>query len=452
MTLQRRVLLFLLLAAPLVWGVGLLFGGAHVRHEIDELFDTRQVQLARQVLALLPTVLHSAPAEPVPFAPRAALGAADTADLSIAVWNRQGQLLLADREGGRLAFQAGRTGFSDESIDGRDWRVYAQRSAGGDWLVAVGQPGKERAVLVRSILTSQLLPWVLTLPALLVAMALAVRQALKPMRRLTAELQQRRGDAPLPLSEADLPSDLLPLVRAMNGLLRRVDSQLELERRFTADAAHELRTPLAALQAQWDAARLAPDHRASPADAKIREGLQRLSRLVTQMLALARLEHLDAAAAALPIDWVALVERLFSELLPLAETHGVELECEWPARGRAPLLRHGDSALLSLMLRNLLDNAVRHSPAGGRVTLRLTEDAIEVRDQGPGVPAEQWQRLGDRFFRLPGQCGSGSGLGLSIVKRIAGLHGLALSWHADPCDENRVAGFRVRLSRDVPGA
>jgi len=449
MTLQRRVMLFLLLAAPVVWAFGLYFGLTQVRQEIDELFDTQQVQLARQVLALLPTASPNAQAALVPPLPGPALGAADPAELSIAAWDAQGRLLLSNRDGGQPAFRDAGAGFDDQRIDGQAWRVYYQRATSGGWLVAVGQLGEEREELVQSILMGQLLPWVLTLPALLLAMALAVRQALKPVRRLASELQQRRSMDLQTLSEAELPSDLLPLVQALNGLLRRVHSQIEHERRFTADAAHELRTPLAALQAQWDAALLEPGRRPAPADAKITLGLQRLGRLVTQMLALSQLEHLGAAAAALPIDWVALVESLFSELLPLAEQHGVELECLWPARGATPWPHRGDSALLALMLRNLLDNAVRHSPRGGRVTLRLADDAIEVMDEGPGVPAEQQHRLGERFFRLPGQAGSGSGLGLSIARRIAQLHGLAL--RCDPASSDAAApGLRVRLSRAAP--
>ena len=138
-------------------------------------------------------------------------------------------------------------------------------------------------------------------------------------------------------------------MRSLNALLARVREQIEHERRFTADAAHELRTPLAALQAQWDTAQLeaaSAGHTATPAQAKVGEGLARLSRLVTQMLALSRLEHLEAPAQRAPIDWVSLVEQLFSELLPLAEAQQAELECQWPPRGTQPLLAHGDSALL----------------------------------------------------------------------------------------------------------
>jgi two-component system sensor histidine kinase QseC len=450
MTLQRRVMLFLLLSAPLVWGVGLLYGLSRAHVEINELFDTQQVRLARQVQATLPSASLGVIAAPPPSAARGTEGASEVADLPIAVWNRAGQLLLADREGALLPYQADADGFVDLPLDGRDWRVYYQRAATGEWLVAVGQPSEERDELVQALLVGQLLPWILTLPALLLAMAAAVRQALKPVRRLTAELKQRRPQDLKALRDDDVPNDLKPLVQAMNMLLARMQQQLEHERRFTADAAHELRTPLAALQAQWDAARLDAargGQEPPPSQAKIAEGLNRLSRLVTQMLALARLEHLDTQAQYAPIDWLQLVEQLFSELLPLAEQRRVELECEWPTKGRPTLLSHGDSPLLTLMLRNLLDNALRHAPPGTRVSLRLAEDVIEVVDEGPGVPEAQLHRLGDRFFRLPGQTDAGSGLGLSIATRIATLHGLVLdAYHAA---NPQSGGFVVRLRRAV---
>lgn len=435
MTLQRRVMWFVLASAPLVWALGLAYGLRSANLEINELFDTQQLQLARQVLALLPSLPSQMAELPLPPAHSGAKGAADEADLSIAVWNRAGRLLLADREGAQLPYRSDADGFVDQVIDGRDWRLYYLGADSGEWRVAVGQQREERDELVQALLVGQLLPWVLTLPALLLVLAAALRRSLAPLRRLGEGLRQRRALDLQPLPEDALPDDLKPLVQALNALLARVREQIEHERRFTADAAHELRTPLAALQAQWDTAQLeaaSAGHAATPAQAKVGEGLARLSRLVTQMLALARLEHLDAPAQRAPIDWLTLVEELFGELLPLAEAQHVELECQWPPRGTPPLVVNGDSALLTLMLRNLLDNALRHSPPQGRVTLRLAADAIEVVDQGPGVPDEQLPRLGDRFFRLPGQAQAGSGLGLSIARRIAALHGLRLQARREP--------------------
>jgi two-component system sensor histidine kinase QseC len=447
MTLQRRVMLFLLLSAPLVWAAGLFYGLGNAREEINELFDTQQVRIAQQLQALLPALSgDTSPARPAQAPAATALGNADLDELSIAVWNRQGQLLLADREGALMPYRSGADGFIDHRLGDQDWRTYYLRAASGEWLVAVGQLAKERDELVHALLAGQLLPWVLTLPLLLLAMAAAVRHALKPVRELAQALEQRSSDDLRPLPAQDVPGDLLPLVTAMNGMLRRVELTMEHERRFTADAAHELRTPLAALQSQWDAARLVAAQSGSgpsATEAKITEGVARLSRLVTQMLSLSRLEHHGAFVRHAPIDWPALVEQVLSEVLPLAERGAVELACEWPAQGAAPLLHAGDSGLLAMLLRNLLDNAVRHAPSGGQVRLRLASDSIEVIDEGPGMAEDQLPRLGERFFHVPSAGHIGSGLGLSIAVRIAALHGLRLDWrNAAP------RGFVARLRRD----
>ncbi|HKX94483.1 MAG TPA: ATP-binding protein [Methylibium sp.] len=438
MTLQRRVLLLLLLSAPLVWLITGLISLDRARLEINELFDTQLIQLARQVQSMLPRAALDAIPEPADAeAAGTAMGEAELEDLAVAVWDREGRLLLVDREGTMLPRDAHASGFHDLLLGGEAWRVYYLQAASGDWVVAVGQEAHERDELVWGLIAGQLLPWALTLPVLLIVMAAAVRAALRPLRALGAEIGARASDDLRPLALDDRPAELQPLVAEMNTLFERVRDTIEHERRFTADAAHELRTPLAALQAQWDAARLA----GTAPDAKIGEGLARLARLVSQLLALARLDH--AAPALVAIDWRALVGQAVDEVLPLADRRQVELACEWPADGAAPLPLRGDPALLAALLRNLLDNALRHAPAGSTVTLRLGADAIEVLDEGPGVAPEHLARLGDRFFRPPGEAESGSGLGLSIVQRIAALHGLRAEWR----NRSERSGFAVRVTR-----
>lgn len=449
MTLQRRLLILLLLSAPLVWGAGLMFGLNRARFEINELFDTQQIRLARQVLATLPSAsLNESPTVAAPVSP-GSLGDSQLDHLSIAVWNRRGQLLLVDREGVLLPVRGGAQGFVDLVLDNEAWRVYYVPSASGDWQIAVGQKQEEREELVWNLLASQLVPWVLTLPVLLLVMAGAVRQALKPVRALAAQIDRRPANDLHPLVADDLPTDLQPLLQATNTMLARIADSHERERHFIADAAHELRTPLAALQAQWDAQWL----QAAPATPvpsigqdKIAQGLARMGRLVAQLLSLSRLDQPEDPGMKQTVDWPTLVERLFCELLPLADGGGVELECVWPPTGETPLALHGDSELVAAMLRNLLDNALRHSAPGQTVSLRLLNDCIEVVDDGPGVDDRHMARLGGRFFRASGQDTSGSGLGLSIVTRIAALHGLRVSW-ANRGGAPPRRGFVVRLVR-----
>jgi two-component system sensor histidine kinase QseC len=257
-------------------------------------------------------------------------------------------------------------------------------------------------------------------------MTWAVRRALSPMAKLTRQLQRRPADDLQPLAESRAPAELKPLIGAMNGLFARIEQMLVRERRFTADAAHELRTPLAVLRAQWDVVQRAgsPAERAA-AEAKLGIGLDRMGRLVTQMLALSRVES-GTAPVFDDVRWTPVVEQAMSDCLALAERRGIELACEWPPAGRHPMPLLGDEHLLAVLLRNLLDNAVRYAPAGSAVTLRIGQDSIEVENAGLPLSAEQLARLGERFYRPDGQQEVGSGLGVSIVRRIAQLHGLEL--------------------------
>jgi two-component system sensor histidine kinase QseC len=424
-SLQRRLLVYLLLCAPLVWAVALLVSADRARHEVNELFDTEIIRLARQVQSTLDSV--AAPGRPLP-APEPG-GEADLRDLAIAVWNADGSLLLVDDEGVLLPRRPDASGFVDLRLGGEPWRVYYLQSPEGEWLVAAGQREQERDELVRDLIGSQLLPWLLVLPVLLAAMAWAVRQALSPLRALTAELQGRGADALQPVQAAAAPVELRPMVDAMNGLFARIEATLARERRFMADAAHELRTPLAVLRAQWDVLRGAPDDAARrKAEERLDAGLSRMDRLVTQMLALSRLEATERLAGAAPVDWPAIVEQVVGDLLPLAERRRIELGCDWPPEGVPAFPLAGDADLLAVMLRNLLDNALRYAPEGSAVALRFEPGGLVLENGGPPLSADDLARLGERFHRAEGRAETGSGLGVSIAQRIAALHGLALRY------------------------
>jgi two-component system sensor histidine kinase QseC len=448
-TLQKRLLLYLGLAAPLVWALALVISLQRARHEVDELFDTEMVRLTLQVQATLVASrgLGSGNA-PLPMPLQGDSGEADLRYLAIAVWDQQGRLVLADREGVQLPRRPDASGFSVLRLGESEWRVYYLQSAHGEWLVAAGQDLHERSEVAFNLSFSQLAPWVAVLPVLLAAMVFAVRRALQPVRALSHELDHRAADDFQPLATARVPGELQPLAAAINRLLGRIETLLGRERRFTADAAHELRTPLAVLRAQWDVLRRAGSAaERSRAEASLDAGLQRMDRLVTQLLTLSRAEAAALPAQSQPVRWAALVEDVFSDCLPLAERRRCELACEWPAQGE-PLPLQGDAGLLAVMLRNLVDNALRYAPEGSVVTLRFGPDALVVHNPGPPLPPEQLQRLGERFHRPEGQAEGGSGLGISIVQRIAALHGL--QFEAGAGDEGQ--GVRITLRRGgTPG-
>lgn len=436
MSLQKRLLIYLLACAPLVWGVALLVSAERARDEVNELFDTELIRLARQVQATVGGLSAPAQLPPLP----AAQGEADLRDMAIAVWDAQGRMLLVDREGAQLPRRADTAGFVDLPLAGEAWRVYYLQAADGSTLVAAGQRIGERDELVQSLVGSQLLPWLLVLPVLLLVMAWAVRQALAPVRQLTADVQRRSADALQPVHVADAPAELQPLLQAMNGLFLRIDTTFERERRFTADAAHELRTPLAVLRAQWQVVEGATDAaQRAQAAAKLTAGLERMDRLVGQLLALSRLEATDRPPRSAPVDWEKLVLQVFSDVLPLAERRHIELGCDWPPAPQQPFPLEGDADLLALLLRNLVDNAVRYAPECSGVSLRFGTQSLDVVNGGPALGPQALERLGERFHRPDGQAESGSGLGVSIAQRIATLHGLVLVYTAGSDGSGTVA-------------
>lgn len=448
MSLQRRLLLYLLVCAPLVWGVALYFSISRARHEVNEMFDTELIRLARQVQSTLSPAYPGTTAV-LPPEPREGdkdAGDADVRDLAVAVWNKEGRLMLADREGAQLQRLPQASGFVEQAVDGRNWRIYYLQSTDGNWLVAAGQGAYERDELVYGLTITQVVPWLLVLPILLAVMTWAVRRALSPMRQLTTQLRARDASDLQPVPDERAPAELKPLLGAMNGLFARIEELLVRERRFTADAAHELRTPLAVLRAQWDVVRGATSSaEREQAEQKLSTGLDRMARLVTQMLSLSRVESGVTPAMKAEINWPAIVEHAMSDCLALAERRHIELACEWPPRGQHPMPLFGDEHLLTVLLRNLLDNAVRYAPAGTGVTLRVGREHLELENEGPPLPPEQLARMGERFYRPDGQAELGSGLGVSIVRRIAQLHGLEVVFGTGAGDR----GVKVVLQFDA---
>jgi len=427
-SLRRRLLGWLLPAASVLWVATLVGSFLHARYEINELFDTQQVQLARQILSALP-----APASVAPdmgdhdAVPPEREGEAELEDMSIAVWGRSGQLVMVDQEGVRLPRSRGYDGFDNLHIVGEAWRVYYQHGDVSGWTVAVGQRMGERREVILDMVLSQLSLWLIALPILVVVMFAAIRHATRPLQSLASEVERRSAEDLRPLDEG-VPSDLRALVTAMNRLFARVGRAIENERRLTADAAHELRTPIAALQAQIEVAQIAKsDGARSTAMNNLTVGVKRLSGLVNQLLTLERMENLRALPNAVVVRWDRVMERVLSDCLPQADAQGSEVGCVWPKQGEVfPLT--GDEDLLAVMLRNLVDNAVRYAGPGAQIEVVFGRDGLRVQDNGPGVARDELTHLGERFHRPPGNAQAGSGLGLSIVKRIADLHGLQVGF------------------------
>jgi two-component system OmpR family sensor kinase len=251
-----------------------------------------------------------------------------------------------------------------------------------------------------------------------------VGQGLAPLERMTRALGRRQPGALDPLPARGLPVELQPLAGALNELLARLGQSFDAQRRFAADAAHELRTPLTALTLQIQLAERAaagPDR--ERAFARLREGVKRATHLVQQLLLMARLDPEAADKPAVPVDLAAVVTAAVELLRPLAEEKPLRVESRLDPSARVL----GNEAALGVLASNLLDNAVRYTPSGGRIEVSVrregSEAVVEVADDGPGIAPGEHERVFDRFYRAPGTPGSGTGLGLAIVRQAASLHG-----------------------------
>ncbi|MGE8656095.1 MAG: ATP-binding protein [Achromobacter sp.] len=451
MTLQRRLILAVLLAVPLGWVLTIAVTYWRAQHEINELYDTDMLRLAEQTLAVA-SLLPPSAALAAPRLTRAPdAGDASHGDLAVAIWLGPDEPLVLDIEARQFPRADGQQGFIDSMVSGAPWRLYYLSDGAGATRVAVGQRVGERDDLVVAYLTSQLVPWLVGLPVLMAVLVVAVRRAIQPLRDLSRTLERRRPDDGSPLPQ-DAPGELKPLVAAMNGLLARAGRLIEQERRLTADAAHELRTPLAALRAQWEVVQRATDPALrAEAQTRVMRGLERMDRLVTQLLTMARLDSVGEVAFASEVDWRAVAEQAIGDCLWIANRRDVDIDVEWPAPGQMPLPVAGDADALAILLKNLLDNAIRYGPRHGRVRITFAPARILVDDEGAGLAPEIAARLGDRFLRGAGNEESGSGLGVSIARRIARNHGLALRYEMRAAAAGRPAGLRAILARAAPG-
>ena len=315
------------------------------------------------------------------------------------------------------------------AVVGREsWRLYVRPMRTGAKLV-VGQQTAARDEIARTGALRTALPLLALVPVLLLLVGVIVRRALKPILDLARELDRRGENDLATLHDDRVPNEIQPFTASINRLLGRVTRSMDMQRRFVADAAHELRTPMTVLSLQAEA--LAGRELSDSVRERVvslRQGIQRARSLLEQLLTLARFEAAPATTTRpSPISALAAVRTIIEEQLPLAEEKHIDLGVV--GDGGDALVHVRDVELHSL-LRNLIDNAVRYTPPGGRVDVGLKADAagvtVEVADSGPGIHPDERERVFDPFYRVLGTEAEGSGLGLSIVKTLADRMGITV--------------------------
>jgi two-component system OmpR family sensor kinase len=427
-SVRRKLLVALLVAVAAVMLVGVLATYEVARQQLDDVFDYHLRQIA---LSLSDRALAQA----------AARRAGPELDFSIQVWGEDGVRLYLSRPEAPLP-EVRELGYSTVDGPGGRWRVYA--TALGGQVIQVGQPEKVRGDLAFQAASRTLVPLAILLPLLALLVWRIVGRGLAPLDRLASAAAARTPAALEPFDVAGVPVEALPLVGSLNDLLERLRTAMAAQRAFVADAAHELRTPLAALKLQLQLAERAPEGSARAAAlAELGGGLERGTHLVQQLLTLARLDPgVAPAPPSAPVGLAELVRQAVADHVTVAEAKRIDLGAGRVDEGVAV---EGDPAGLRTLLANLVDNAVRHTPAGGRIDVSAGMAAgapyLEVVDTGPGIPAPERARVFERFVRLPGAGEGGSGLGLSIVKAIAERHGATAALSDTPG-----GGLTVRVS------
>lgn len=433
-SLRTRLLVFVLLA---ILGTALLqaaLAWRAARAEADALFDYQMRQTAQTLRAGLPEGLATG-VLPVPPSQQ-------DFDFVLQIWSVDGSLLLRSADRPELPARAV-LGFADVVAHGTTYRVYSVITGGLVIQVAQDMAVRQRMAGDLALRTAAPVLWLA--PVLMLAVGWLVRRTLAPVARVREQVAARSADDLAPLAGQDLPDEVRPLVQEFNGLLQRLGQAFEVQQRFVADAAHELRSPLAALRLQVQGLRRAEDaeHR-ERALQRLDAGIDRATRLVGQLMELARQQALHAEGApAVPLDLVALAREVVAESVADAQARAQEIGLS--GLEAAPVKGHADA--LRLLLRNLVENAIKYAPAGGQIEVGVRAGdspgrvALVVEDSGPGIPETERTRVLDRFYRLPDAPSTGSGLGLAIAQSVAQMHGGALRLDASPT----LGGLRVRL-------
>jgi two-component system sensor histidine kinase QseC len=347
--------------------------------------------------------------------------------IAFRIW-RNNKLLFYSQKAADFGEKHVTAGFSNQKLKGQEWRFYVLPNQKGGYTIEFAQKSNVRAILIARILTTIFSPLAVLLPIVLIVVWVGLRRGLKPLLAVSDAVRHRSSLDLTPLPACQSLKEIAPLIDSINGLLANLDYALKKERRFTDFAAHELRTPIAIFKTQAQTALKATDEmqRRTILEAQV-QAADRATNMVDQLLSLARLEHTDIPTEALSIG--AIAREIIIERLPLAQHHQLDLLFE----GQAEPLIYGNKDLFSIILSNLIDNAIKYTPSGGDIIVSVGEENgqayVTVRDTGPGIPEEKLPFVTERFYRVTRHQQSGAGLGLTIVKRAADIMGATLTLH-----------------------
>ena len=430
-SLRARLLVFLLAAIVLAGSVQGLLAYRGALAEADALFDYHMQQTALALRSGLPVDARGLGPGLEPED--------ENHEFIVQVWTNEGLRIFESAVGAALP-QIAVLGFTDVQARGGTYRVFSLQTR--SQVIQVAQNMAVRRSMARTLALRTLAPLAAMAPLLALAVWWGVRRSLAPVERVRRQLAQRQADDLSPVSDAQLPDEVQPLVSELNLLFERVRRAFDAQQHFVADAAHELRSPLAALRLQLQGLQRAGAHDDAARAAAIERlsaGIDRATRLVEQLLALARQEA--GGAPAEPVDLRAVAQLALADVAPAAQARQMDLGLLDSETVTVP----GNAEALRMLARNLLDNAIKYTPPGGRVDVQVRavdgHAELTVEDSGPGIPPEHRERALQRFVRVTGDAAPGSGLGLAIVQAVAQAHGASVALDASP----RLGGLRVTV-------
>lgn len=428
-SIRRNLLVALLAAMTVVILISAYITYHQVRLETDEIFDYHLRQLA---LSMRDQTFNGGK-------PTDANTNEEAFDFVIQVWDRDGLKLYFSPSTTELPNHA-QLGFSTvQTTEGR-WRLYSAPIR--NYIIQVAQPLSVRANIAFAATLRMLIPLLFVLLALAILIWVLVTYGLSPLNKLALAVKERKPTALEHLPEQQVPIEVLPLVQSLNILLDRLGQALKAQRAFISDAAHELRSPLTALQLQLQLVERENDFsKRAEFTADLKRGLDRMAHTIHQLLVLARAEPDAMERSVDEVNMVQLVGQVIADLSPLAEAKKIDVGM---MKNEDNTLISGDPDSLRSLTSNLIENSIRYTPTNGRVDVSIglenKQPYLEVVDTGPGIPEEDRVRVFDRFYRREGTLGSGSGLGLAIVKAVADSHGATIQ-----LGDSLLGGLAVRV-------
>ena len=430
-SLRGRLLWFLLAAITMAALAQAMIAYRSALYDADQIFDYHMQQMAFSLRSGVPMTNGASN----PSADN------DNDDLVVQMWTPDGVQVFRSQSRAALP-QRAVLGFSNVRVKGTTYRIFSIQSA--NQTVQIAQDLAVRQRMAGTLALRTVGPIAIMAPVLMLVVWWVVSGSLAPVSRVRRQVASRQADDLSPVSESGLPDEVLPLVHELNLLFGRVRTAFDAQQNFVANAAHELRSPLAALKLQILSLERAPDDGARKvAIGRLTAGIERATRLVEQLLVLARQEANNANDVKLePVSLSDLAKRTLGDMVGVAAARQIDLGLHQADEASV----RGQPDALVILLRNLVDNAIKYTPAGGTVDLSVLRQpdgrtVLSVEDSGPGISPEERELVFSRFYRVPGSEAGGSGLGLAIVKSIAERHGAKLALDSS----ERLGGLQVRI-------